>query len=106
MPENITIRGRIATTSLARGAVATVERTATIDRLIAGGFVEVVFAEGGIVSAEPEQVTAEGGTPEPRGGDDQSDDTEGVDQIDNPGEGEPEQEAVARRKPSRRKASS
>lgn len=99
----ITIRGRIATVHLARGETAVVEHTDTIDRLIAGGFVELVAPPE---PAEPEQVTAEGGTAEPRGGDDQSDDTEGVDQTDDHGEGEPEQEAVARRKPSRRKASS
>lgn len=38
----ITIRGRIATTLLKRGEIATVEHTERIDRLIAGGFVERV----------------------------------------------------------------
>ncbi|MCD2263671.1 hypothetical protein K3888_13275 [Dietzia aurantiaca] len=36
----ITIRGRIATTLLARGETVTVEHTERIDRLIAGGLVE------------------------------------------------------------------
>lgn len=48
----ITIRGRIATTSLRRGETVTVEHTDAIDRLISGGFVEQV---GQAAPAEPEQ---------------------------------------------------
>lgn len=50
----ITIRGRIATTSLRRGETATVERTDAVDRLIAGGFVEVV-GRPAEPAPEPEQ---------------------------------------------------
>lgn len=95
----ITIRGRIATTSLRRGETATVEHTDAIDRLIAGGYVEAVeHAHHVHVAAEPEQPAAEGGHADPDGGDEQPD--------PHPAEGEPEAEAVSRRKPTRRKASS
>jgi len=47
----ITIRGRIATTSLRRGETVTVEHTEQVDRLIAGGFVERI---GQAAPAEPE----------------------------------------------------
>lgn len=50
----ITIRGRIATTSLRRGETATVERTDAVDRLIAGGFVEVMDRPAA-PTPEPEQ---------------------------------------------------
>lgn len=38
----VTIKGLINTTALGRGEEATVERTDSVDRLIAGGFVAVV----------------------------------------------------------------
>lgn len=40
----VTIRGRIASTALPAGEVVTVERTDRIDRLVAGGFVEVLHS--------------------------------------------------------------
>lgn len=92
MPETITIRGRIATTSLRRGETVTVERTEQVDRLIAGGYVEQI---GEPAPVEPEQVTAEGGLAEPRGEADQSDGQDA----------EPEAEAIARRKPTRKRPS-
>ncbi len=38
----VTVRGVVATTILARGAEVTVERTATIDDLTAKGYIEIV----------------------------------------------------------------
>jgi len=43
-PSTIKIRGRVATTELAQGEEVEVERTETIDRLIANGLVEEVKA--------------------------------------------------------------
>ena len=85
----ITIRGRIATVHLARGETAVVEHTDTINRLIAGGFVEAV----NIPQTAPEPEPAEEAP-------------EAAQEAEDPADGEPEQEAVARRKPPRRKASS
>ena len=88
----ITIRGRIATVHLARGETAVVEHTDTIDRLIAGGWVEAV-APLPPAQLEPEPVEEA---------------PEAAQEPEAPTDGEPEAEteAVARRKPSRRKASS
>lgn len=41
-PTTVTIRGRVATTSLPVGETTTVERTPHIDALLARGYVEVV----------------------------------------------------------------
>lgn len=42
MANDVTIRGRIENTLIAKGVQMTVSRTETIDRLIKGGFVEVI----------------------------------------------------------------
>ena len=88
----ITIRGRIATVHLARGETAVVEHTDTINRLIAGGWVEAVTPLAPAKS-EPEPVEEA---------------PEAAQEAEDPADGEPEAEteAVARRKPPRRKASS
>ena len=86
----ITIRGRIATTSLRRGETVVVEHTEAIDRLIAGGFVEAV-APLPTARLETRQITDDGGTvDEPSSGDDQSENQEP--------EPEPEPESPRRRK--------
>lgn len=41
-PAPVAIRGRVATTMLAAGEEATVERTAQVDALLARGYVELV----------------------------------------------------------------
>lgn len=84
----ITIRGRIATVHLARGETAVVEHTDTIDRLIAGGWVEAVDTP----QAAPEPTPAEEAP-------------EAAREAEDPADGEPEAEAVARRKPSRKRSS-
>lgn len=71
----ITIRGRISTTSLARGETAVVEHTETIDRLIAGGFVEPVEP---LKAAEPEPVTVEPAPSDDVSADDAQTDDEAV----------------------------
>lgn len=59
MPETITIRGRVATTSLRRGETVTVERTEQVDRLIAGGFVEVIGQATPVESEAPAEVSSD-----------------------------------------------
>ncbi len=90
----ITIRGRIATTTLRRGETVTVEHTDVIDRLIAGGYVEPVGQPA--PAAAPEQDTAEAAVDAAA-----ATEANGVESA-----GEPEAEAVARRKPARKRSSS
>lgn len=92
----ITIRGRIATVHLARGETAVVEHTDTIDRLIAGGWVEAV----NIPQAEPEPESTESQVANFETEDEELPVAEEAKPIHE------DDDAPARRKPSRRKASS